>query len=120
MTAPSWRAEQGQSAVELVALLPLTLLVGLAVMAVLGTRSAAGEAAAAAHAGAMALIQDADGAEEAARAALPTRARRRAQILVRGRRVTVTVRAALQPRFVARALAATATASASAGLGASP
>ncbi len=64
------RSERGQSSVELVALLPLTLLIGLAVMAVLGIRSAAGEAAAAAQAGAMALIQDADG-EQAARAALP-------------------------------------------------
>lgn len=118
MTVPSLRAELGQSSVELVALLPLTLLIGLGVMAVLGSRSAAGEAAAAAQAGAMALIQHADG-KEAARAALPGSLRRGAKISVRGGRVTVTVRAAVQPAFVGRMLAATASASASVGLGSS-
>ena len=110
MNAPSLRAEQGQSSVELVALLPLTLLVGLAVPAVLGSRAASGEAAAAAQAGAMALIQDADG-EQAARAALPAPP---AATLdqVHGRRVTVTVRAAFQPPFAGRALGATAGAAA--------
>ena len=111
MTLPCLRSERGQSSVELVALLPLTLLIGLAVTAVLGIRSAAGEAAAAAQAGAMALIQDADG-EQAARAALPRAARRRAEIRIHGRRVTVTVRATFQPPFAGRALAATASASA--------
>ena len=110
MRAPSSRAERGQSAVELVAILPLTLLVGLAVMAVVGIRSAAGEAAAAAQAGAMALIQDAD-AEGAARTALPGRARRHAAVRVPGA-ADLTVRAAIQPPFVGRALAATATAAA--------
>ena len=117
MTMPSLRDERGQSAVELVALLPLTLLLGLAVMTVLGTRATAGEAATAAQAGAMALIQDADG-EDAARAALPARARRHARITVQGDRVTVTLRAANQPPFLGHALSTTA--SASAGLGASP
>jgi len=112
MTLPCLRSERGQSSVELVALLPLTLLIGLAVTAVLGIRSAAGEASAAAQAGAMALIQDADG-QQAARAALPPGARRRsAEIRVHGRRVTVTVRAPFQPPFAERALAATASASA--------
>ena len=111
MNASSLRAERGQSSVELVALLPLTLLVGLAVTAVLGIRSASGDAAAAAHAGAMALIEDADG-EQAARAALPAPARRRAEITVHGQRVTVTVRAAFQPPFAGRALSATAGAAA--------
>ena len=60
MRAHLLRGERGQSSIELVALLPLTLAVGLAVMALLAARSAAGEAAAAAQAGAMALIQDAD------------------------------------------------------------
>ena len=111
MTVACLRSERGQSSVELVALLPLTLLLGLAVMAVLGIRSAAGEAAAAAQAGAMALIQG-SGGEAAARAALPADVRRRADITVQGRRVTVTVRAPFQPPFAARALTATASASA--------
>jgi hypothetical protein len=111
MRAPSFRAERGQSSVELVALLPLTLAVGIAVMALLAARSAAGEAAAAAQAGAMALIQDADAAT-AARAALPSPARRRAEISVRGRRITVAVRPPARPPFLARALASTASADA--------
>ena len=111
MNALRLRSERGQSSVELLALLPLTVLIGLAVTAVLGIRSAAGEAATAAQAGAMALIQDADG-EEAARAALPAGARRRADIRVQGRRVTVIVRATFQPPFAGRGLTATATASA--------
>jgi hypothetical protein len=111
MTVPSLRGEQGQSSVELVALLPIVLLVGLGVLAVLAGRAAAGEAAAAAQAGAMALIQDAD-AEQAARAALPRRVSRDAKVSVRGRRVTVTVRTAFQPPFAGGALAATASADA--------
>jgi hypothetical protein len=105
------RAESGQSAVELVALLPLALIVGLALMSLLAARSAAGQAAAAAHAGAMALIQDAD-PEEAARAALPAPARSRADITVRGRRVEVTVRPPAQLPFLDRTLASTAAANA--------
>ena len=119
MTVPCLRDERGQSSVELVALLPLTLLLGLAVMAVLGMRATAGAAATAAQAGAMALIQEADG-EDAARAALPAPARRRARITVQGSRVTVTLRAAHQPPFLGRVLSATASASASADPGASP
>ena len=111
MRAQQFRAERGQSSIELVALLPLTLVVGFAVMALLAARSAAGEAAAAAQAGAMALIQEADAAA-AARAALPSRARDRAEIRVRGRRITVTVRPPAQPAFLARALASTASADA--------
>jgi hypothetical protein len=106
---PSLRGEQGQSSVELVAFLPIVLLVGLGVLAVLAGRAATGEAGASAQAGAMALIQGAD-AEQAARAALPGRVRRRARIRVQGRRVTVTVRAAFQLPFAGRALAATASA----------
>jgi hypothetical protein len=104
-------SEWGQSSVELVALLPLAFVVGLAVMAVLAARSAAGEAAAAAEAGAMALLQDGSPAQ-AAREALPGGARSRASIRVRGRRVLVTVRPAAAPGFVGDALAATAAASA--------
>lgn len=107
MTTPSFRDENGQSSIELVALLPLTLVVGFAIMSLLAARSAAGEASAAAQAGAMALIQDADPAA-AARAALPSPAR--AQIRIDGRRITVTVRPATQPPFLASTLASTASA----------
>jgi hypothetical protein len=103
------RAESGQSSVELIALLPLALIVGLALMSLLAARSAAGQAAAAAHAGAMALIQEAD-ASEAARAALPAPARDRAQITVRGRRVEVTVHPPARLPFLDRTFASTAAA----------
>ena len=93
------------------ALLPLVLLVGLALLALLAGRSAADDAGAAAQAGAMALVQG-DDAAAAARAALQPAVRRRAQILVHGRRVTVTVRPATTPAFVAGALAASASADA--------
>jgi len=111
MTPPSFRAETGQSSIELVALLPLTLVIGVAIMSLLAARSAAGEAASAAQAGAMALLQDADAAA-AAREALPLPARHRAEIHVDGRRITVTVRPATQPPFLASALASTASADA--------
>jgi hypothetical protein len=105
------RAESGQSSVELVAMLPLALIVGLAILSLLAARSTAGQAAAAAHAGAMALIQDAD-ADDAARAALPAPARARADITVRGRRVEVTVRPPAHLPFLDRTLASTAVADA--------
>jgi len=105
------RAEAGQSSVELVAMLPLALVVGLAVMSLLAARTAADQAAAAAHAGTIALIQDTD-AEAAARAALPRPARARAAIRVRGRRVAVTVRPPARLPFLDAAFASTATADA--------
>jgi len=83
-------------------------VIALAIMSLLAARSAAGEAAAAAQAGAMALIQDAD-ARSAAREALPTESRRRAEIAVHGGRVTVTVRPS-RPPLLASALATTASA----------
>jgi hypothetical protein len=105
------RDESGQSAVELVALLPLALVVGLAIMSLLAARTAAGQAAAAAHAGAMALLQDAD-AKAAARAALPAAARGRAEIAVRDRRIEVTVHPPSGLPFVDAAFASTAAADA--------
>ena len=108
-TLPERRGERGQSSVELLALLPLTLIIGLAVLSLLAARAAGGQAAAAAQAGAMALIQDADPAA-AARAALPPAARRRATIRVRDRAVTVTVRPATRLAFMKRMLERTSTA----------
>ncbi len=105
------RDERGQASVELVALLPLTLVVGLAIPTVLGAQAAAGQAAAAAQAGAMALIQDSD-ATAAARAALPASAGERATIWISGREVTVTVRPSTPIAFLQNRLGATATAAA--------
>jgi hypothetical protein len=118
-TTARLRCPRGQSTVELVALLPLVLLLGLGLLALLSARSAAGEAGAAAQAGAMALIQH-DGAlpapptaaGAAAREALPAAVRRRAQIRVRGRRVTVTVRPRAMPAFMGGLLSSTASADA--------
>ena len=104
-------AERGQASVELVALLPLTLIVGIAIMAVLAARAASGDAAAAAQAGAMALIQDGD-PRDAARDALAGDARERARIDVRGRSVVVTVRPPSALPFLGDAFAATASANA--------
>ena len=101
--------DRGQASVELVALLPLTLIVGIAIMAVLAARAAAGDAAAAAQAGAMALIQDGN-PREAARDALSGDARRRARIELRGRSVIVTVRPPSALPFLGDAFAATASA----------
>ena len=85
---PRARGDAGQATIEVVALLPLVLLLGVALMALLAARSAAEGAAAAAHAGAMALIQGEDAAA-AARAAVPDRD---ATVRVEGRRVFVVVR----------------------------
>ena len=93
------------------ALLPLVFVVGLAILTVLAARAASGDAAAAAQAGAMALLQDED-ARDAASDALSADVRRRADIRVRGREISVTVRPSLLLPFVSDSLAATATASA--------
>jgi hypothetical protein len=103
--------EHGQSSVELIALLPLTLVLALGVFALLSARSAAGQAAAAAQAGAMAVLQDGDPAA-AARAALPSGARERATIRVDRRRISVTVRPAAEPGILRGTLSATASADA--------
>ncbi len=105
------RAESGQSTVELVALLPLVVLLAFASFTFLSARSAAEEAAAAAQAGAMALLQDGD-PRAAARAALPQPSRRRATIRVAGRRVRVTVRPDAPLAALARSLEASSSADA--------
>ena len=92
---PRLRGEDGQAAIELVALLPLVLLIGVALMALLAARSAAEDAAAAAQAGAIALIQEDDPAA-AAREAVPGRD---ASVAVEGRRVRVVVRPTLTLPF---------------------
>jgi hypothetical protein len=110
-TKATWETDRGQASVELVALLPLTLIVGLAILTLLAARAASGQAAAAAQAGAMALIQETD-AREAVRKALPPDARPRADIRVDDHAITVTVRPETHVGFLADALAATASANA--------
>jgi len=103
--------EAGQSAVELVALLPIIAVVAAAGFTVLSSRSAADQAVAAAQAGAMALLQDAN-PRDAARAALPASVRPRAAIRITGRRVLVTIPASGPLAAVAPFLAASSTADA--------
>ena len=101
--------DEGQATVELVALLPLLLLVALAAGAFVAAQSAGEQAGQAAQAGAMALLQGGD-PRAAARAALPRHAH--ATVAVRGRRVTVRVRPTFPIPGLARLLTATATADA--------
>jgi hypothetical protein len=109
--------EDGQATVELVALLPLLLVVALAAAALLASHAAGEQAGQAAEAGAIALLQGGD-PRAAARRALPTAARRRAEIEVRDRRVTVRVRPNLPLAALVRPL--TGEASADAGPEATP
>jgi hypothetical protein len=107
--------ERGQATVELVALLPLLLIAGLAGAIILAGQAAGEQAGQAAQAGAMALLQDGN-ALAAARAALPNGARDRARIEVHGRRITVRLR----PGVPIPALADTLTAEATANAGPEP
>ena len=106
-----FQADDGQSTVELVALLPLIVLLAVVGFTLLSARTAADRAAAAAQAGAMALLQDAD-PKEAARKSLPAGARDHASIRVEGRRVRVTVRPSAALPQLARILTASSVADA--------
>ena len=103
------RAE-GQATVELVALVPLLVVVGFAVTTVLAAGRASSAADAAAEAAAIAIIRGGDGAE-AARRTLAGHARGSTTIRIRGGRVRVTVR----PRLPLLAGSLTAMAEADAG-----
>jgi hypothetical protein len=103
------RRESGQATVELVALLPVLLLVVLAAAAVVAGHGAREQAGHAAQAGAMAMLQRGD-PSESARRALPAGVRRRARVEIHGRRITVRVRPPLP--LVARAMTAEVTADA--------
>ncbi len=85
------RSEAGQATVEVVALLPVLLVVTLAAAALLAGHGAREQAGQAAQAGAMALLQGGD-PRAAARKALPDGVRGRATVELHGRRVTVRVR----------------------------
>jgi len=103
--------ERGQAAVEVVAMLPLLLLIGLAACQVLVAGLAREAAHHAAQAGAMAVLQGGDPVDQA-RAAVPDWSRRRLSVSVSGRTVRVRV---VPPALVPGAgglLASTSTASA--------
>ena len=85
------RAASGQASVELVALLPLLLVIALAVFSVIAAHSADEQAGAAAEAAALALLQGGD-PHDAALAALPDAMHRRATVTLTARHVHVHVR----------------------------
>lgn len=103
--------QSGQASVEIVAVLPLALLVAVVVAQVLAVGAARELAGGAATAGAAALLQDRDPQEEA-RAALPGWSRDRMTVAVRGHRVTVRVRPVAVAGPLARAFTAVASAEA--------
>lgn len=86
------RGERGQSTVELVALLPLLVVVALACAQLLMAGAARELAGNAAEAAAVAMLQGGD-PEDAARDAVPGWSRSRIDVTVRGG----TVRVALEP-----------------------
>lgn len=96
--------EAGQASVELVAFLPLVLLIALAIFSFAAAQAAREEAGAAAEAGALALLQGRN-AREAAQAALSPASRTQARINVSGASVRVHLRAHLP--LLANRLAAT-------------
>jgi len=102
-------AESGQATVELVALLPLFVLLGFALFCVLAAARVDELAGQAAQAGAIALLQQRE-PQAAARAALPGIRREDVEIVVAGRRVRVTLRPHLPLASLERRLSATATA----------
>jgi hypothetical protein len=106
--------ERGQSAVEIVALLPLLAGLALGLLTLLAAGRAHEDAAQAAEAGAVALLHDGD-PRAAACAALGRSGRCRAGVGIAGRRVTVSVRPDGPIRRLNRELQATETADAGPG-----
>jgi hypothetical protein len=104
-------APAGQASVELVAILPLALLVALAIAQLLAAGMARELAGNAAEAGAVAVLQGTDPGA-AARAALPGWSRERATVRVSGRRIEIRVRPRTVIPLLADRLAATASADA--------
>jgi Flp pilus assembly protein TadG len=101
---PRSTRDAGQASVELVAFLPLLLLIALAIFSFAAAQAAREEAGAAAEAAALALLQGRD-AREAARTALPPASRTRARIEISGTSVSVRLRPRLP--LLANRLAAT-------------
>jgi hypothetical protein len=107
-------ASRGQAAVELVAILPLALLIALSIAQLLAAGSARELAGNAAEAGAAALLQGTDPAQ-AARDALPGWSRDRASVRVTAHRVDVRLRPRAVVPLLANRLEAHATADAGPG-----
>jgi len=105
---------RGQATVEVVGLLPLLALAGVAVLQVLAAGAAHEYAGHAAQAGAIALADGRD-ARDAARDAIPGWTRRRLTVRVQGRRVHVRLRPPTIVRAAGDMLAAEATADAGPG-----
>jgi hypothetical protein len=103
------RRADGQATVELVALVPLLVAVGFAVVAVLAAGRASSAADAAAESAAVAIIRGTNGAD-AARRSLAGLPRDNTSVRIRGGRVRVTVRPPLP--LLAGLLSATAEADA--------
>jgi hypothetical protein len=104
-------AAAGQASVELVAMLPLVLLIALAIAQLFAVGAARELAGSAAEAGAAAILQGTD-PQAAARAALPGWSRERATVRVAGGRVEVRVRPRTVIPVVAERLEAAAVAEA--------
>lgn len=90
------RRQDGQAAVELVALLPMVAIVAVAALTALASGGAEELAGHAAEAGAIAIVQGGE-PREAARAAVPRWARDRIGVEVHGRKVSVSLRPKLVP-----------------------
>ncbi|WP_051325079.1 pilus assembly protein TadG-related protein [Candidatus Solirubrobacter pratensis] len=99
------RSHRGQASIELIAFLPLVLLIALAVFSFAAAQAAHEEAGAAAEAGALAILQGRE-PRQAARDALPEGTRERARIEVDGPSVHVHVRPNLPIAALADTLAA--------------
>ena len=98
--------ERGQGAVELLAILPLVLVIALALAQLLAVGYASVLAGNAAEAGALALAGGGDG-PAAARAALPGWSRARGQVVLKGGAVTVRLRPPTLIRALSRQLEVT-------------
>ena len=104
-------AERGQATVELIALIPVVVAVGVAAFCVLAAGRARELAGNAAEAGAIAMIHGAD-PRAGARAVVPEADRGAVRVAVRGRRVTVSIVPRVPVRALARGLTATSVADA--------
>jgi hypothetical protein len=89
---PCITAVHGQASVEVVAFLPLVIVIALAAFTAISAHAAHEQAGEAAEAAALALIQGGSDPRAAAKDALPGGVRSRATITVAGRRVRVRVR----------------------------
>ena len=104
-------SQGGQSTVEVVGLLPVLAVAGMALLQLLAAGAAAEYAGHAAEAGAVAIVQGGD-PEQAARKALPAWSERRVAVRVDGQRVQVRVQPPALITRLGSLLAATAEADA--------